>query len=631
MKKHKVFLPPSKIPLIVAAEKGWAEGVDILLKHGASVNQTTTKGWSALHYTMMKGSVQDVEKRTKCADMLIKAGADVNRKDVLGCTVLMAAVENGCVGITDLLLKNGADVNITNPGGASALHYTTKQGSLQDVEARTKCADMLIRAGADVNSKDVLGVPVLMVAVENGCEKITDLLLENGADVNITNPAGASALHYTTKQGSLQDVEARTECADMLIRAGADVNSKDVLGFTALMVAVENGIKGLSKKLISVGADVNVSFSDGQTVLMKAIEKKQYDAAKFMIMEGAEIKAKQLEGNTKASNKLKEALKKKKEYDFTLHLNSRDAMRKHLMSLIPNSNLFTVVQKLGLNPWLKKYIVFGGHYECALDYTVRRCSTQGVEFQTKCADLLIKAGVDVNSANKEGTTALMTAVKNEFEQIAKLLIHAGANVNVSYSNGQTVLMKAIETKQWDVVKSLITEGVEIAPKLLEGNSALSIALNKALKKRKRNALYSNNRDVLRKELMSLIPTSNLMAMVQKLILEPQLKNYIIYGGHHKCLGVLLKSMLNVNESDDKGYTPLMHAAGKGHKECVQFLIKVGADLNTANLLGETAVMRAARKGYVGCVDLLIKSGAQVNALPLHKIPMCGSLFVVNLI
>ena len=62
-------------------------------------------------------------------------------------------------------------------------------------------------------------------------------------------------------------------------------------------------------------------------------------------------------------------------------------------------------------------------------------------------------------------------------------------------------------------------------------------------------LYSNSRDKLRKEMMNLIPTSNLVAMVQKLALEPQLKNYIIYGGHHKCLGVLLKFFFYVNERD----------------------------------------------------------------------------------
>ena len=50
-------------------------------------------------------------------------------------------------------------------------------------------------------------------------------------------------------------------------------------------------------------------------------------------------------------------------------------------------------------------------------------------------------------------------------------------------------------------------------------------------------------------MMNLIPTSNLVAMVQKLDLEPQLKNYIIYGGHHKCLGVLLKFFFYVNERD----------------------------------------------------------------------------------
>ncbi|XP_039704120.1 ankyrin repeat domain-containing protein 42 isoform X6 [Pteropus medius] len=45
-------------------------------------------------------------------------------------------------------------------------------------------------------------------------------------------------------------------------------------------------------------------------------------------------------------------------------------------------------------------------------------------------------------------------------------------------------------------------------------------------------------------------------------------------------------VININERDNHGSTPMHKAAGQGHIECLQWIIKMGADSNITNKAGE---------------------------------------------
>ena len=271
----------------------------------------------------------------------------------------------------------------------------------------------------------------------------------------------------------------------------------------------------------------------------------------------------------------------------------------------------SLVEKLKFSPQLKHYILYGGNYDAVLQYTVMKGQPCN-RFTMRCAYLIMSGGANVDMEIKDelGVTLLMAAVENGHPKLAKQLIHAGANVHVNYGNGQAVVMRAIEREQWVVVKELIREGAEITSEEFEGNSAVSRAVNRALEKRKRRMYYAQYRDVLRKDMMRIVPGSNLLAIVRKLELEELLKEYIVYGGHDKCLGLLLKDGADVNMLDERGNTCLLHAAHVGHKKCVKFLIDRSANVNIANFRGETALMKAAKKGHDECAKLLTEAGAR---------------------
>ena len=108
-------------------------------------------------------------------------------------------------------------------------------------------------------------------------EQFAQQLLEAGADVNTRDKLGLSPLLVAcgkTTQGYRSIAEA-------LIKKGAMINVRDTLGFTPLLLALTGGNLDLAKLLIERGADLTVSTRKGESALSLA--------EKIQSPEGAEI------------------------------------------------------------------------------------------------------------------------------------------------------------------------------------------------------------------------------------------------------------------------------------------------------------------------------------------------------
>jgi ankyrin repeat protein len=82
-------------------------------------------------------------KNLEILNMLIAAGADVNRPNEYKIAPLATAAEQGNTEIVAALLKAGAKVNARNTHGGTALQVAVLRGY-------TEIVKMLIAAGADV-------------------------------------------------------------------------------------------------------------------------------------------------------------------------------------------------------------------------------------------------------------------------------------------------------------------------------------------------------------------------------------------------------------------------------------------------------------------------------------------------
>ena len=108
-------------------------------------------------------------------ELLLKNGADINKKNESGWTALTVAAENGNTDIVDLLLKNGADINTCDSG------WSLLMGAAWNFHVDT--VKLLLERGAPINDKDNRGETVLM-QIQGQLER---LLADQNIDSNIRN------------------------------------------------------------------------------------------------------------------------------------------------------------------------------------------------------------------------------------------------------------------------------------------------------------------------------------------------------------------------------------------------------------------------------------------------------------
>ena len=73
----------------------------------------------------------------------------------------------------------------------------------------------------------------------------------------------------------------------------------------------------------------------------------------------------------------------------------------------------------------------------------------------------LQDGVDVNSMDSSGRTALIEAAWSGNSEIVKLLLNSGADIDASDKSGFTALMRASEEGHTTVVGTLIAKGADV--------------------------------------------------------------------------------------------------------------------------------------------------------------------------
>jgi uncharacterized protein len=426
------------------------------------------------------------------------------------------------------LLAEHIDVNAASEDGATALQWAAHWNDFDT-------ADLLIRAGARVDSTNELGVTPLSLACVNGSSAMVEKLVTAGASVNLALPTGETPLMTCARAGSAKAVEA-------LLSRGANVNAKENLGDqTALMWAVSERHPEVTRVLIARGADVraqsrvfgevmirddtgarlvcpppagiNAACSNtdviqkgGSTALFFAARSGDLESAKLLVAAGANVNDMAPDGNSvlvvaaySGNEELAEFLLDK---DAGPNAAGGGYTAMHAAVLRSELGLVKTLLAHGANP--NGRITKGTPVRrSAQDYVLPESFVGATAFflaarfvEPDIMRVLAAANADPSLAVKNGTTPLMAAAgigrkagetrrNTAFPMVpppdddraldaAKIAFSLGADVNAVNESGDTALHGAASEGYRDIVQLLVDKGAKLDARNKKGQTPLAM-------------------------------------------------------------------------------------------------------------------------------------------------------------
>ncbi|ADG70335.1 ankyrin repeat domain-containing protein [Brachyspira murdochii] len=626
--------------LFSAVENNNIKKVKSYLEQGASCNALDSYNRTALINASVRG-YDDIAK------LLIEEGTDVNIQDKAGATALMYTARNTNYEMAEVLLENGADVNIRDTAGETALYYNIEHNSFgqeNETENAIKILNLLIKYGADVNTKNDKGTSLLDVSyrISESFDKNKEMfkiLVENGFDLESRIKADRSDYDYTPLMIAVYKKDY--DMVKYLLDKGANPNTSNNENKTALMIAIANDNFDISKLLIQQGANINTKDEYGYTALMRAAMIGSYEMVKFLLENGANINTKDNDGNTVLYYNIrydhygKEEMLENAKKIFNLlikygaDVNTKDNYGASLLNaayslegLTPNREMFKVLVENGFD--LESRIKAGEDYPAGYDYTPLMIAALRNDYDM--VKFLVEKGADVNAKTHSEYRSVVTPLLlsldyehiesryDENSSVAEYLINNGADINVTNEDGETPLMYASKVHNIKVIELLIQKGADINAFDNYGNTALIYGVN------------------------------NLETV--KLLVENGADVNFYKGGstalisaceysHERNIDVikyLVSKKANINAQDNEGDTALNKTLDTSDEgsidildfEIAHFLIEQGADVSIKNKreytpliylgMGEGNFNNKSFQEYrIKLAEVLLEKGADINA------------------
>lgn len=222
-------------------------------------------------------------------------------------------------------------------------------------------------------------------------------------------------------------------------------------------------------------------------------------------------------------------------------------------------------------------------------------------------EALVKAGADVNAANRYGVTPLSLAAANGNDRVLTLLVTAGANptaADAKLSEGRTLLMLASRTGNAAAIRLLIAKGASVnAAETRTGSTALMWAA------------LENHADAVR----ALVAAGADVNARSKVTGYPHTPPGVIGDALEEGYSYVGQTVLPRG-----GWTALTYAARQGAIDAARALVDAHADLKAADPDGTPALTFAIINGHYDLATLLVEKGADVNqpdrtgATPLYS-------------
>ena len=489
-----------------------------------------------------------------------------------------------------------------------------------------------IESGGDVNAvydRDTM----LCWALRNKNPEVTKLLLQSPRlDVNKRGVTYDSFGEWERTPLILASHMGQADIVALMLQRGANVNARDrtdsvpeARGNTALIKAAQRDHTEVIRVLLTQGKGimVDVQTKEGETPLSLVAAQEDLEAVKLLHGHGARINH---QNHTGASMLVDTVLHKKYEVLEYLVANGADINmsdnngQSPLMQAIPYSGN----EAKKTCRWMEKFLTF----KPKLDFMQRKgdggFSAMHLAARFGFVDigkLLLDNGatLDIKSLTTGGTPLHTAASANQID-FAKMLIKRKANLEIVDKLGSTPLLTATLQIDPDMVEVLVDAGANINVKstvnIMDTPMVHAAGNPNPLEHRKNVAiikyLLDHKGDI---NFPSSNGTTPLMAAARK-------------SGHsdgYDRAALLINKGAKLDQTNDKGETALMLAAGSGNEKLVKLLLDKGADAQKKNGAGETVMAYANRAGKTGSVSALEAKGVKPEAPIVRKNVIVGAL------
>ncbi|XP_071114654.1 uncharacterized protein [Haliotis cracherodii] len=585
-----------RTPLHLACMYGGADGVKLLLKHGAEL--TVDQEGATPFHSALKSSIDQKEKLKLLLDKNSTNDDNfINLTDNMKCTALHYAAQLSDSGCVKMLVEAHADINVLDVSKQSSLFYASKAGIPDSV-------DILCKSNATI-SKDIHGLEPVHYAAY-GCDlDVLKIFIQNDCNTSVLDHKGRTLLHYTVTNL----IQGQTGIESRLVERRS-VNS--------------NNMFQCIRKLIATGLNVNIVDKNGRSCVLDSAVWQGLDVVRLLCENGADINWKDKSDRSiiteSAVSKFESAEKIQYLMGSNCFRNIDDEKQNALYSAVlkEDDEAFEVLVDNGITIDQRR------HDGATLLHDAAR---QG---QQHLVSRLMKRGASVISQDDNGDTPLHLYLMNDFhdDQLVEDMINSDKSiVSISNKKNQSLLhlaialscIKCISGKKGPEAKAalkhgservslhlsqgtshrcsttqrLIRHGVSVNMQDYNGNTALSLAVMHGCKTCV-NMLCDNNADpkVVNKDGCSALHIS---------------LNYPGVAHNHQVAEIMCVQT-DIQDKTERNETSLHLAVSQQCLKCVTFLLENGLmnHINHQDRVGDTALHIALRHDTLHSYTTLVE-------------------------
>uniref|UniRef100_A0A3P8UNH7 Inversin n=1 Tax=Cynoglossus semilaevis TaxID=244447 RepID=A0A3P8UNH7_CYNSE len=454
--------------------------------------------------------------RLDCAEILLKAGASVNKTDQSQRSALHLAAQKGNVRFLKLLLSRRANWLQKDLEEMTPLHLATRHPS-------PKALALLLKhiGPGEVDTQDKNKQTALHWSAFYNRPEHVRLLIKHDSNIGIPDSEGKIPLHWAAHS---QEPSATQTVRCILEAAPTEslLNWQDYEGRTPLHFAVADGNEAVVEVLTSYeGCNVTAYDNLFRTPLHWAA-----------LLGHAKIVHLLLERNTSG----------------TIPSDSQGATPLHYGAQSNNAETVGVFLS---HPSVKDEPDLEGR--TAFMWAAGKGSDDVIRTM-----LALTPQIDINMADKYGGTALHAASLSGHVSTVKLLLEKGAMVDSLDVMKHTPLFRACEMGHRDVILTLIKGSAQVELVDVDGHTALHWA-----------ALGGNA------EVCQILMENGISPNVQDQAGRTPLQ-CAAYGGYITCMAVLMENNADPNIQDKEGRTALHWSCNNGYLDAVKLLLGYNA-------------------------------------------------------